>query len=100
MPEGGSSGGVNTLWMALHLPRLVRLYIRLFKDPRVSWVAKAVVVVAIAYFLFPLDAINDFAVGLGQLDDIVVLALGLKAFIWLCPKNVVAEHVLLIDQGK
>ena len=100
MPGMGSGSGLNSLWLALNLPRLAKLYVRLFRDPRVSWVAKAVLVLSFAYLVFPLDLITDFAIGLGQLDDLAVLALGFKGFIWLCPKNVVAEHVLLIDQGK
>lgn len=38
--------------------------------------AGVALVVAIAYFLFPADLIPDVAIGLGQVDDIAVCALG------------------------
>jgi hypothetical protein len=38
-------------------------------------------------------------VGLGYLDNLLVLYLTAKLFIRLCPPNVVQEHVQLIDQG-
>jgi hypothetical protein len=31
--------------------------------------------------------------GLGQLDDLMVILLGLKFFLRLCPQEVVQEHV-------
>ena len=99
MPPTGPLPGPDSLRAALHVPNLVRLYARLLRDPRVSWAAKGVFAAAVAYFLFPLDVISDFMLGLGQIDDIVVLILGVKGFLALCPKNVVEEHVRLIDQG-
>jgi uncharacterized membrane protein YkvA (DUF1232 family) len=94
VPDGGS------LRAAFHIPNFIRLYARLFRDPRVPWYAKAVLLAAVAYFIVPMDAIADVLVGFGQIDDIIVLVLGLKGFLALCPKNVVEEHVRLIDQRK
>jgi uncharacterized membrane protein YkvA (DUF1232 family) len=86
--------------MMLHLPNLIRLYWRLLRDPRVSWVAKLVLLVGVAYTIVPVDLLVDLPFAIpGYLDDIVVLALAAKAFVRLCPPNVVREHVLLIDQG-
>jgi uncharacterized membrane protein YkvA (DUF1232 family) len=42
----------------------------------------------------------DFLVGLGQVDDLLVLFLGLKLFLRLCPKAVVQEHVRAIAAAK
>ena len=100
MPPTERAPTPDSLRAALHVPNLVRLYVRLLRDPRVSWFAKGVFAAAVAYFLFPLDVITDFMLGLGQIDDIVVLALGAKGFLALCPKNIVEEHVRLIDEGK
>ncbi len=88
------------LRLLMQLPRLAKLYWRLFRDPRVSLLAKAVLVAGVAYLFIPTDLILDlpFAVP-GYLDDAVVLALAAKAFLRLCPRNVVREHVLLIEQG-
>lgn len=40
------------------------------KDPKANWKPKALVVVAIAYLFWPLDALPDLAPILGWLDDI------------------------------
>ena len=97
----GRPGGADmNLRLLMQLPRLVKLYWRLFRDPRVSLLAKAVLLAGIAYLFIPTDLIVDLPFAIpGYLDDVVVLALAAKAFLRLCPRNVVREHVLLIDQG-
>lgn len=88
------------LRLLLHAPNLIKLYWRVFMDRRVSIVPKAVLVAGLLYFVMPIDFIPDFPlVGLGQMDDLAVLALALKAFITLAPRTVVEEHVRLIDGG-
>jgi uncharacterized membrane protein YkvA (DUF1232 family) len=94
---GGPQGKLRLL---LHGPNLIKLYWRLFTDRRVSVIPKAVLVAGIVYFVVPMDFIPDFPmVGLGQLDDVAVLALALKGFISMAPRTVVEEHVRLIDEG-
>ena len=83
-----------------HLPNLVRLHWRLLCDRRVSVWAKALLVAGVAYFVMPVDLLPDFPlVGLGWLDDIVVLTIAGQTFMRLCPPRVVQEHVRLIDEG-
>jgi uncharacterized membrane protein YkvA (DUF1232 family) len=85
----------------LHLPNFVKLYWRLFYDSRVSLLPKVLLVAAIIYAISPLDFLPDWNLPIiGELDDIVVLLLALRAFIPLCPRAVVEEHVRLIDEGK
>ncbi len=85
----------------VHLPNFVKLYTRLFRDKRVPMFPKALVVAAIAYALSPIDILSDFTIpGVGYIDDIALIALALRYFIPLCPRNVVDEHVQLIDEGK
>lgn len=84
----------------VHLPNFFRLYWRLFRDPRVGLPAKAVLLAGLAYLVIPSDVLPDlFPWGTGFLDDAVVVTLALKGFIWLAPRQVVEEHVRLIDQG-
>lgn len=88
------------LRLLTHLPNLIKLYWRVFTDRRVSVLPKLVLIVGIAYFIFPLDLIPDFPlVGLGQMDDLVVLVGAARLFISMSPRTVVEEHVRLIDQG-
>lgn len=93
-----SPGG--KLRLLAHAPHLVRLYWRLLTDRRVSLLPKAVLLLGVAYFVVPLDLIPDFPLlGLNQLDDLAVIVLAARAFIALCPRSVVEEHVRLIDEG-
>lgn len=70
-----------------------RLVWRLFRDPDVSPWLKTIPPATLLYLLFPVDFIPDLALGLGQLDDIAVILLGLKLFIELCPQDIVRRHL-------
>jgi uncharacterized membrane protein YkvA (DUF1232 family) len=73
--------------------RQANLAWRLFWDKRVPTWIKVIPPIALGYVLFPADIIPDVALGLGQLDDIAVVLLGLKLFIELSPPDVVREHL-------
>jgi uncharacterized membrane protein YkvA (DUF1232 family) len=77
----------------LHLPNFARLYWRLFRDPRVSVLPKALLVVTLVYVISPLDVVPDFIPVVGELDDVVVLLAGLWLFVRLSPPEVVGELV-------
>jgi len=77
----------------LHLPDFARLYWRLFRDRRVSILAKALLVLALVYAISPFDVIPDFIPVIGEMDDVVVVLSGLWLFIRLCPPEVVRETV-------
>jgi uncharacterized membrane protein YkvA (DUF1232 family) len=48
---------------------------------------------ALAYLIIPLDLITDYIPVLGQVDDLMLIALGLQAFIMVCPKGLAQEHI-------
>lgn len=83
----------------MYLPQFVRLFYRLMKDQRVSIIAKAVPFVALILLLSPPALELDLIPILGELDWILVGFIALKVFIWLCPPEVVREHVTRIAQG-
>jgi uncharacterized membrane protein YkvA (DUF1232 family) len=58
--------------MASFLHKL-RLLWQAFFDPRVPFVAKALLVGGLVYGISPLDVVPDFIPILGQLDDVGVL---------------------------
>ena len=76
-----------------YLPQFVRLYWRLFRDRRVSPLAKALLVASLAYVVWPLDIIPDFLPVIGEVDDVGIVLSGLWLFIRLCPPEVVLERV-------
>jgi uncharacterized membrane protein YkvA (DUF1232 family) len=83
--------------MARHLPNFIKLVWRLFTDKRVSILPRGLLVLAVVYFVVPLDF--DWLIPLGYVDDLLIAYLASKAFIRLCPKWVVQEHVRRIDAG-
>ena len=93
-------GPIGVLGFLRHLPNFVRLYWRLWKDRRVSDIARAALVLGFLYVLLPFDIVGDWFPALGQLDDLAVIALSLRAFIALSPRDVVREHVAAIDSGR
>jgi uncharacterized membrane protein YkvA (DUF1232 family) len=67
------------------------------RDERVPTWTKFIPPAALLYVLFPVDIIPDMVAGLGQLDDLAVMLIGVKLFIELAPRDVVREH--LADLG-
>ncbi len=77
---------------ALLLPRLLKLLWRLARDPRVPARSKATLLVLAGYLASPVDLIPDFIPGLGQLDDIAVIAFALDQMLNRIPAEIVLEH--------
>jgi uncharacterized membrane protein YkvA (DUF1232 family) len=96
-PVPVSPDDTNALLVWLQdVARQARLAWRLFWDQRVPLWTKLIPPAALAYLLFPIDLIPDVALGLGQLDDVAVLLIGVKLFIELAPPDVVREHLLAL----
>lgn len=60
-------------------------------DPATPFAARAVIIVAVAYALSPLDLIPDFVPVLGQLDDLLILPLLVALALRLIPPEVRAR---------
>lgn len=87
----------NFFQIIAHLPQFIKLYYRLFKDPRVPLYLKFLLVVALLYVFSPIDIIPDFFQLIGQVDDLVILLLILKFFLKRCPRDVLMEHVRAVE---
>jgi uncharacterized membrane protein YkvA (DUF1232 family) len=79
-------------WLFKALVAELRLAFRLFREPRVPILAKAVVPLALAYLASPIDVLPDIFPMLGQLDDLAVAYGALKLFLRLCPSAAVVFH--------
>lgn len=93
---------VNTdkqLGMMTNIINQLRLVWLLLHDSRVSMWAKSVVPLSLLYTISPLDFIPDAILGLGQLDDLGVILLGLALFVKLSPQNVVEYYRKQIEYG-
>lgn len=92
-PFGSSSPRKTELKeYALLLPRLLRLVWNLARDPRVPARSKALLFMVGGYIASPVDVLPDFIPGVGQLDDLVMIAFVLDRIINRVPPEVVAEH--------
>ncbi len=80
--------------------REVQLWWRLLFDSRVPGWTKLIPLFTLLYIIFPLDLIMDPILGLGQLDDLAVLLLGMELFVTLAPAAVVAELRRRIRSGE
>ena len=56
------------------------------------WLAKALAGAVAGYALSPIDLIPDFIPVLGQLDDLIIIPLGILLAIRLIPPELLAEH--------
>ncbi|MET0334938.1 MAG: DUF1232 domain-containing protein [Rhizobacter sp.] len=59
---------------------------KLFKHPHTPRAAKFVAVAVLAYVLSPIDLIPDFIPVLGQLDDLLIVPLGIALVTRLTPR--------------
>lgn len=73
-------------------PRLAKLVWRLARDRRVPTRSKATLFILGGYLVSPIDIIPDMIPGIGQLDDLVVVALALDSILNRVPEEVVLEH--------
>src|SRR5688500_19801260 len=92
LPEPSRPPQTNLKEYALLLPRLLKLVFNLARDPRVPPRSKAVLVVLAAYLASPVDLIPDFLPGIGQLDDLAVIAFALDQMVNRVDAKIVREH--------
>ena len=69
-----------------------RLVYALMVDPDVPIYLKFIPFGALAYLLMPLDLIPDFALGIGQLDDLTVIVVMARVFVEMVPDAIVKKH--------
>jgi len=74
------------------IPDCVVLCGRLLGDPRVPRRKKALLVALAGYLALPFDLVPDFIPVVGQLDDVVIVALVLRSFLRGGGEPIVREH--------
>jgi uncharacterized membrane protein YkvA (DUF1232 family) len=104
----GRGGDARAL--AGFLPDCIVLFRRLLGDPRTPRRSRTIVIALLGYLAFPFDVIPDFIPVAGQLDDAVVVALGLRAILrggglemieehWPGPRSSLSFILKLADRG-
>jgi len=79
--------------MVSAITRNLRLIWRLMMDRRVPLSLKMIVPATLLYLISPVDLAPDLFLGLGQLDDVAIVLLGLALFLQLCPRAIVQQHL-------
>lgn len=85
--------------LVTYLPHFIRVFYRLMKDERVSIFAKLAPFLILALMFTPPAIELDFVPILGEVDWLLAAYIALKLFVWLCPPDVVREHVGEIARG-
>lgn len=78
------------------VPRYLRLGWRLMKDPSVSGKGKAALGGGLAYAVSPIDPLPGIIPVIGQLDDLAILLISVRAALKSCPPEVAGEHLLAV----
>ena len=86
---------LNRARLALRLPSIARLSLRLLRDPRVPRPTKAAALGAIALVLSPINLPGWIPV-IGQAADVLVIVTILDIFVRSAPRDVVQEHVVAL----
>jgi uncharacterized membrane protein YkvA (DUF1232 family) len=74
------------------LPQILRLLWRVVRDERVPTVVRGGLVAVAAYLALPFDVIPDWIPIAGQLDDFVVLTVGVRTLLRRIPEPILREH--------
>ena len=77
----------------------LRLVWLLLRDQQVPFWVKSIPALSVVYVISPVDFIPDPLVGLGQLDDIGIILLGIALFIKMCPPNLVEYYQNMLEYG-
>jgi len=74
------------------VPDCIVLVRRLLSDPRVSRRSRILLIALAAYLAMPIDLVPDFIPVAGQLDDVIVAGLVLRAVVRGAGADVIREH--------
>ncbi len=62
-----------------------------YRDPRTPWYAKVFVALVVGYVFSPIDPIPDWIPGVGMLDEMVVVPIGVLIVAKIIPRQVMEE---------
>jgi uncharacterized membrane protein YkvA (DUF1232 family) len=77
---------LTRLGIAARLSTTLLALWKLFKHPQTPLAAKIVAILVVAYAVSPIDLIPDFIPVIGQLDDLVLVPLGVALVVKLTPR--------------
>jgi uncharacterized membrane protein YkvA (DUF1232 family) len=78
--------------LLLMVPRMLKLLVRLVRDPRVARADKVILGGTILYAIVPLDFIPDMIPFIGQVDDSYLIAISVLRMLNRADPRIVSEH--------
>jgi uncharacterized membrane protein YkvA (DUF1232 family) len=81
------------------LIRQTRVMMEICKHPGAPWYVKTIAGLSVGYIFSPIQLIPTFIPLIGQLDDLLVLYLGMKAVQQLTPRFVLTECEALAEKA-
>lgn len=91
--DGGERLTVGRLARAVRgIPAFGKLLFRLLGDGRVSLLDRALFGATLVYLFVPVDLVPDWIVGLGQLDDLLLVLFTLDRLLYRTDPDVLLEH--------
>lgn len=86
------AGPSNARELVFAIPEIAKLLWRLVRDDRVSVFVRGGLVATGVYLAIPYDVVPDWIPVVGQLDDLVVLTVGVRMFLRQVPEPILREH--------
>lgn len=82
----------STKDLVFALPDIAKLLWRVVRDDRVPRLVRGGLIALGAYLALPVDVVPDWIPLLGQLDDVVVLTVGVRTLLRRVPEPILREH--------
>ncbi len=83
----------------LPLGAKLRLAVRTFRDGRIALPVRAIPPLLVLYLAMPIDIVPDFIPVLGQLDDVLIVAVGVGLLLRFTPRPVLEELVAELERA-
>jgi uncharacterized membrane protein YkvA (DUF1232 family) len=85
---------------ALRLPRYLNLAQALVRDPSIAGPRKAALIGGLAYAISPVDLVPGIIPVIGQLDDLVVLLVGIRTALGGCTPSDAEAHLTRVGLSR
>ena len=85
-------GNLSTRDAVKALPQIAKLSWRVVRDDRIPMWIRGGLVGTAAYLVLPFDVIPDWVPVLGQLDDLLVMTIGVRMLLRRVPEPILHEH--------
>src|SRR5919108_4803598 len=82
----------STRDLVFALPDILRLLWRVIRDKRTPRLVRGGLIAVAAYLALPFDVVPDWLPVLGQVDDVVVLTVGVRTLLRQVPEHVIRDH--------